>query len=224
MKICPQCQHTFNGDYLFCPKCGVNLRNCRHCGKELPEEANYCPYCGKSVKVETTILNELPQNSIASKQKTLSAIDQTDKPPISVETVLPEISKEARADIIKRFSQMRNEYISGSENQKWTETTTQIVLSDKWEHWVGHDDTISKTIKLTFSKVWMRVENVPWTTESDWPCSGQALLFDKSKSSGSDDPWDSHYWCETHKAWLLKEPYGLPGLWRIDYQTSNSRH
>jgi len=54
MKTCPKCQNPIHDNYLFCPKCGENLKNCRHCGKELPEGANFCPYCGKSMKAETT--------------------------------------------------------------------------------------------------------------------------------------------------------------------------
>ena len=136
------------------------------------------------------------------------------------------LTKEIHQDIIKRFKEMHEKVMGRNRGTKpiWEESTTNISLSDTWEHWVGHDDTLSKSIELSFSKVWMNVNNVPWATESEWPCSGQALIFDKSRSSDLDAPWDSHYSYVTHKAWLLKEPYGLPGLWRFEYKSSNCRH
>lgn len=214
MKVCPKCQHTVNNDYLFCPKCGENLKNCHHCGKELPDGANYCPYCGESVKVETTVSTTQSQGAHANRT---SNTNQTDS---------WKISQAAHDDIVKRFLQMHDKHIGhhNSPSPKWIKSETNISLSDEWESWVGHDDTISEYINLTFSKVWQRIDNVPWNTESEWPCSGQALLFDKSWSHGSDEPWDSHYSYENHKAWLLKEPYGIPGIWRFEYRASESRH
>ena len=210
MIICPKCKHTINSDYLFCPKCGENLKNCCHCGKELPEEANFCPYCGKPAKSETTIATNQSQNSAVCSQQKKTESTHADK----AKADSWKISKEAHDDIVKRFLQMNDKHI-GSRNSssiQWTKSETIISLSNKWEHWVGHDDTISKDIDIAFSKVWQRIDNVPWNAESEWPCNGQALLFDKSWSNESDAPWDSHYSYENHKAWLLKEPYGMHGI------------
>lgn len=415
MKTCPNCQHTVNDGYLFCPKCGTNLKNCHHCGKELPEGANFCPYCGKSAKVETTPAkdsaahtqqdNVKTQVSKAQKQEHADGIfslaapkdffeknfisndgikrmrckevkeynddkgysliyylddsihaesfasiihsfetekicfaecfcsgfnadgytryyiantkedirhvqdefgypyirffatfcnrktrkycfsltahvnidsleycidsnlldrfylasvtTHIDKPtvqnnastqnmldanPVCVypvkEAVIPissspedsplkgfYLTDEARMDITVRFKKMRDEVIPSNSgtHPEWKKSATMISLSETYKIWIGHEDTESESIQLTFSKVCMGIENVPWSTESEWPCSGQALIFDKSYSKGDDNSWDSHYSCATHKAWLLNEPYGMPGLWRFEYYSSNSR-
>lgn len=230
MKTCPKCGKKVNSEYLFCPICGENLKNCRYCGKELPDRANYCPYCGKAEISETAAVNDA---SVAKTACThipdMPQIEEpvpTSKSPRSGQAHNLLLTKEIHQDIIKRFKEMHGKVMGSNRGTKpmWEESTTKISLSDTWEHWVGHDDTLSESIGLSFSKVWVNVDNVPWTTESEWPCSGQALVFDKSRSSDSDDPWDSHYSYVTHKAWLLKEPYGLPGLWRFEYKSSKSRY
>ena len=130
------------------------------------------------------------------------------------------ISKEAHDDIVKRFSQMYDKVFYHKNEPNWTKSETEISLSDTLEQWVGHDETITTSIRLSFSKVWARIENVPWSIESEWPCSSQALIFSKPWSKESATGLYSY---GTHKAWLLKEPYGMPGLWRFEYYSSESR-
>ena len=377
MKTCPKCQQTVNDEYLFCPKCGTNLKNCPHCGKMLPEDANFCPYCGKSTKVETA-----PAKNSAVPMQQDNAISQVSKPheqehadsvfsltaskdffennfisndgitqirckevkedndgngysllfsldgSIQVESFISmchafetetvclaecfcsgfadeghpsyflaktiedmsrirdkfenpyiqfiakfchkatrkycfslsayvnsdslqycidsnlldkeyllspgvhdykrnayhpdnwKISKEAHDDIVKRFSQMYAQVFYRKNEPNWTTSETSISLSDSLDEWGGHDETITTSIRLTFSKEWTRIENIPWETESEWPCSGQALIFSKP---WSEDSAIGLYSYGTHKAWLLKEPYGMPGLWRFEYYSSSSR-
>lgn len=49
MKHCPKCNTAVEEAYVFCHKCGADLRipRCSHCGKELPGDAQFCPWCGK---------------------------------------------------------------------------------------------------------------------------------------------------------------------------------
>lgn len=51
MKQCPKCNATVEETYVFCHKCGADLRIpiCAHCGKELPQDAVFCPWCGKGL-------------------------------------------------------------------------------------------------------------------------------------------------------------------------------
>lgn len=222
MKTCPKCQHTANDDYLFCPKCGTNLKNCHHCGKELPEGANFCPYCGKSAKVETAPVKDSASRTQAEKETATPTISTSENGKLKGFY----LTDEARKDIRERFRKMRDEVIPGNSGTQpeWKESATIISLSETYEAWVGHEDTITKSIQLTFSKVCIDVKNVPWVEESEWPCSGHALVFDKSHSKCGNNPWDyGYYSCVTHKAWLLKDPYGMPGLWRFEYYSSSSR-
>ncbi len=222
MKICPQCQNAVNSEYLFCPKCGRNLKNCHHCGKELPDGANFCPYCGKSVVANSASVKEAVH---AGTTDTAQAETASSKSPGSNQPNRMLLSKEVHQDILTRFKKMHSNVMGSNRGTKpiWEESATKISLADKWEHWVGHDDTLYESISLSFSKVWTNVENVPWVTESEWPCRGQALIFDKSWPRESEEVWDQHYTFVTHKAWLLKEPYGLPGLWRFEYQSQYRR-
>lgn len=231
MKTCPKCQHTVNGDYLFCPKCGTNLKNCHHCGKELPDGANFCPYCGNPVDWRTVVPNN---TSVEKKVCTNTSCTQPEKElPTPTSDSLGDsplkgfyLTDEARKDIRMRFNKMRDEVIPSNSgtHPEWKESATIISLSETYEAWVGHEDTITDSIQLTFSKVYIGLKNVPWITESEWPCSGQALVFDKSHSQRGDNPWDyCYYSCVTHKAWLLNEPYGMPGMWRFEYYSSKSR-
>jgi len=231
MKTCPKCQHAVNDGYLFCPKCGTNLKNCHYCGKELPEGANFCPYCGKPIEWRTVAANN------TSVEKTDYANTSCTHPEEEISTPTcgaPEdsplkgfyLTDEALKDIRERFRKMRDEVIPGNSGTQpeWKESATMVSLSETYEAWVGHEDTITDSIHLTFSKICIGLTNVPWIKESEWPCSGQALIFDKSHSKRGDNPWDHGYYsCITHKAWLLNEPYGMPGLWRFEYYSSSSR-
>lgn len=226
MKNCPKCRKSINNDYLFCPMCGENLKKCYHCGKERPEMANSCPYCGKPTNLEATVQNSPSSEDAVCKSPIKVATVHASEPSSPGQPNNSVISKDAYVDIINRFSLMHDKHIghNNSPNPNWIRGETRVFLSDEWEHWVGHDDTIEKTIKLTFSKAKTVVSNVEWSTESEWPCSGEALLFDKSWSKEPEAIWDSSYSYVTHKAWLLKEPFGLSGIWQFEYEASGRRY
>lgn len=58
MKQCPKCKISVEETYLFCHKCGRDLRIplCADCGGELPQDAIYCPWCGKQVAEEKPVI------------------------------------------------------------------------------------------------------------------------------------------------------------------------
>jgi len=49
---CPNCQKSLQGDFRFCPYCGVEVINntCRNCHKEVDPAWVSCPYCGSNLK------------------------------------------------------------------------------------------------------------------------------------------------------------------------------
>lgn len=133
------------------------------------------------------------------------------------------LDESAYQDILARFQKMRNFALAcyrGEADGRWSESANMISLVDECSHWVGHDDTLYTSIELSFSREEAAIDNVEWSADSDWPCSGQYLLFDKSFSE-NNSPWDYNH--VTHKTWLLKEPYGLPGIWRFEYHDSEVR-
>jgi|GEM_PF-1395798 len=50
---CPNCQKALQGDFKFCPYCGVEVVNssvCRTCHKQVEPAWVSCPYCGSDLK------------------------------------------------------------------------------------------------------------------------------------------------------------------------------
>lgn len=50
---CPNCQKALQGDFKFCPYCGVEVINnntCRNCHKEVDPAWVSCPYCGSDLR------------------------------------------------------------------------------------------------------------------------------------------------------------------------------
>lgn len=50
---CSNCQKALQGDFKFCPYCGVEVINnntCRNCRKEVDPAWVSCPYCGSDLK------------------------------------------------------------------------------------------------------------------------------------------------------------------------------
>ena len=104
---------------------------------------------------------------------------------------------------------------------QWKEKASSLKLLGTYEAWVGHDETISEKICVSFDKL-IQPEGLPeaWQTESKWPCDGQYQFLDKSVEKGDD--WN--YYVSVHKAWLLKNPYGLPGVWCLEYEITKVRN
>jgi len=49
---CPNCQKTLQGDFKFCPYCGVEVAKsltCHSCHKEVDPAWVSCPYCGSDL-------------------------------------------------------------------------------------------------------------------------------------------------------------------------------
>jgi RNA polymerase subunit RPABC4/transcription elongation factor Spt4/F0F1-type ATP synthase membrane subunit c/vacuolar-type H+-ATPase subunit K len=46
-RVCPNCQHRVDPDYIICPSCHYQLRlRCVGCGRLLNPQWEVCPYCG----------------------------------------------------------------------------------------------------------------------------------------------------------------------------------
>ena len=52
VRNCPQCGVQVADDYVYCHRCGTDLRilRCMTCQRELPKNAIFCPWCGKAQK------------------------------------------------------------------------------------------------------------------------------------------------------------------------------
>ena len=102
-----------------------------------------------------------------------------------------------------------------------TEITIPEGITGRYEAWVGHDDTITGHIEMKFRRLppWEWDEPVQWSAESEWPCEGEFQDINESKDQG--DSWS--YSIMTHKAWMLKAPFGLPGVWSFEYISKSDR-
>ncbi len=106
-------------------------------------------------------------------------------------------------------------------NPKWEESPRALCITGKYYAWTFHDESITDTIEMKFERLrkdeWDEPEG--WSVESDWPCTGQYQYLSEHKDTGNHWNYDRM----THNAWLLKEPFGLPGVWSFEYKTTNSK-
>lgn len=106
-------------------------------------------------------------------------------------------------------------------NPQWKESSRELSITGAYEEWVGHDDTRSESIEMKFKRLhpWEWDEPPEWSAESDWPCEGEFQYLDESKNKGNN--WN--YSTMRHKAWMLKAPFGLPGVWSFEYISKSDR-
>lgn len=106
-------------------------------------------------------------------------------------------------------------------NPQWWESSRELRITGAYEHWVGHDDTLSESIEMKFKRLypWEWDEPSEWGAESEWPCEGEVQCINESKNEG--DSWS--YSVMSHKAWMLKAPFGLPGVWSFEYISKHDR-
>lgn len=101
----------------------------------------------------------------------------------------------------------------------WEASASMLHVSGKWSHWVGHDDTLTETVDIKFERLTHWDEPAAWDAEHDLPCEKMSLILDNPISQG--DNWS--YFLQTHKVWLIQAPFGLPGVWRLEYKSTDSR-
>lgn len=59
---CPQCGHSVNPHFNFCPACKYDLRpNCPQCRRAVRAGDRYCPYCGTTLQAETAVQADAPK-------------------------------------------------------------------------------------------------------------------------------------------------------------------
>ena len=106
-------------------------------------------------------------------------------------------------------------------NPQWKESSRELSITGAYEHWVGHDDTLSESIEMKFKRLhpWEWDEPSEWSAGSEWPCEGEFQYLNEAKNEG--DNWN--YSTMTHKAWMLKAPFGLPGVWCFEYIAKRDR-
>ena len=106
-------------------------------------------------------------------------------------------------------------------NPQWWESSRELRITGAYEHWVGHDDTLSERIEMKIKRLypWEWDEPSEWGAESEWPCEGVVQYINESKNEG--DSWS--YSVMSHKAWMLKAPFGLPGVWSFEYISKHDR-
>jgi len=60
---CPQCGHTVNPHFNFCPACQCNLRpNCPQCRRAIRAGDRFCPHCGATLQSETVVQGDAPRS------------------------------------------------------------------------------------------------------------------------------------------------------------------
>lgn len=188
-------------------------------------------------KLETVIIPENPSDEV--KQVAQIIADraeerrrQREKPkPVYIRT--PEqlcafhnanrtiMSDEVYKAILAKFKDMRDKVLGkgGKTDARWSESATMISLFDEDSHWVGHDDTVTDTVELKFERLSRWDEPEVWSSESEWPCEGQYQYLNESVNKG--DSWS--YLVMSRKGWLLRKPFGLPGVWSFEYMSKSDR-
>ena len=103
----------------------------------------------------------------------------------------------------------------GYTNPQWKESSRELSITGEYEHWVWHDESLSGSIEMKFRRLypWEWDEPSEWSTESEWPCEGEFQYLNESKNEGNN--WN--YSAMTHEAWMIKAPFGLPGVWSFEY-------
>lgn len=131
------------------------------------------------------------------------------------------MNEEVYQAIISKFQEMRDKEIGkgGETDTRWSESAFMISLYDEDSHWVGHDDTVTETVELRFERLSRWDEPEVWSSESEWPCEGQYQYLNESVNKG--DSWS--YLVMSRKGWLLKKPFGLPGVWSFEYMSKSDR-
>lgn len=131
------------------------------------------------------------------------------------------MSDEVYKAILAKFKDMRDKVLGkgGETDARWSESATMISLFDEDSHWVGHDDTVTETVELRFERLSRWDEPEVWSSESEWPCEGQYQYLNESVNKG--DSWS--YLVMSRKGWLLKKPFGLPGVWSFEYMSKSDR-
>lgn len=188
-------------------------------------------------KLETVIISESASDEVKQVAKIIAdrteerRKDQNKPKPVYIRT--PEqlwifrsankeiMDEEVYQAIISKFQEIRDKVMGkgGETDVRWSESATMISLYDKDSHWVGHDDTVTESIELKLEHLSKWEEPSDWTSASDLPCEGAYQYLNESQNKGNN--WS--YSIMSHKAWLLKAPFGLPGVWRFEYISKDYR-
>lgn len=60
---CPQCGHSVNPHFNFCPACQLNLRpNCPQCRRAVRAGDRFCPYCGATLQPDVAASVSAPRS------------------------------------------------------------------------------------------------------------------------------------------------------------------
>ena len=108
----------------------------------------------------------------------------------------------------------------------WLESEDKLEFRARDEHFVWHDETVLECCAIQLSLERKAPSGVEWeapSTKSRIPCrircKGLVLLSDKSSKSG--DNWS---YCDiTDCQYLLLEPYGMQGVWKLDIYIKRAR-
>ncbi len=134
------------------------------------------------------------------------------------------LTEESYNEILKRFIKIWDLHIY-RENMyldiEWSETENGLELfHDKEEPGGFHDEMYYDSIKIVFERKFDLNEEPEWKESSDWPCEGEVLVKNEFINTEHIVGWNAH----EEKSWLLKKPYGLPGIWVFEYKNSSERY
>lgn len=120
------------------------------------------------------------------------------------------LNEESYSEILKRFIEIWDKHIMDKRTYPaivWTETEMSLMLYHEITLGAFHDEASYESIRIVFERESDLKEEPEWKESSDWPCEGEALVKD-----GYDN-----------KLWLMKKPYGMPGVWRLEYEKDSWR-
>ena len=75
MKICRNCNLTYDDKFAFCHKCGGKLQEkieqffCPYCGNKIETEGEFCPFCGNQLVDSQPISTPPPSANVNNPKK-----------------------------------------------------------------------------------------------------------------------------------------------------------
>ena len=137
-----------------------------------------------------------------------------------------ELSREAYYSLL---NEMDSAICSSGEDdgfRLWLESENKLEFRARDEHFVWHDETVIESCAIQLSLEQEAPSGIIWEAASTGkrtscriPCKGSVLLCDRSSKSG--DNWS--YCNVTDCQYLLLEPYGMQGIWKLSIYIKNVR-
>ena len=185
---------------LVCPNCNY--------GSEV-SNWQYCPHCGVKLVNSAVTDPTVKQDLFTTKNPSELHLFR--------DAYKENLPNESYVDILQRLNKMICEHcgfiVSNSFHGTWSESDSMISVYEEYSACGYHDTTYEYSIRLILEHL-NTIEDHYWSHSEDWP-SESHLLYEQSIHKG-----ERFYWRydKTHKVWILKDFYNMPGFWRFTYE------